>query len=217
MASVVGRPFLEHLLDYWISQGVERFVLCVEYLSESISNHFGNDYEGSSIEYSVDQGELGTGGAISLALSRFPQSGNFLVLNGDTYFPIPIPELEVGLRNTTSDWVIGLFSSTDLGRFTPVRTDTTDRVREIGPSMGNSDFGAEKDFLVNGGVYLAKGTSFGEASKSLQVPFSVEQGLMRLIETDKTRVLGLRFGVDFLDIGTPDDLARAQTMPDFQT
>lgn len=215
MADVAGRPFLEHLLDYWISQGVERFVLCVGYMSESISNHFGNDYKGSGIEYSIDQGELGTGGALSLALSRFPRSGNFLVLNGDTYFPIPIPKLEIGLRNTTSDWVIGLFPSTDLARFIPVRTDATDRVREMGPFVGNSDFGSERDFLVNGGVHLSKGAAFEEASRSLQAPFSVEQGLSRMIATDKARVLGLRFDVDFLDIGTPDDLSRAQTMPNF--
>ena len=215
MADVAGRPFLEHLLDYWISQGVDRFVLCVGYMSESISNHFGEDYKGSSIEYSIDQGELGTGGALSLALSRFPRSGNFLVLNGDTYFPIPIPKLEVGLRNTTSDWVIGLFPSTDLARFTPVRTDATDRVREMGPFVGDSVFGAERDFLVNGGVHLAKGAAFEEASRSLQAPFSVEQGLMKMIETEAVRVLGLRFDVDFLDIGTPDDLSRAQTMPNF--
>lgn len=215
MADVAGRPFLEHLLDYWISQGVDRFVLCVGYMSESISNHFGNDYKGSEIEYSIDQGELGTGGALSLALSRFPRSGNFLVLNGDTYFPIPISKLEVGLRNTTSDWVIGLFSSTDLARFTPVRTDATDRVREMGPFVGDSVFGAERDFLVNGGVHLSKGAAFEEASRSLQAPFSVEQGLSRMISTDKAQVLGLRFDVDFLDIGTPDDLSRAQTMPNF--
>jgi len=215
MADVAGRPFLEHLLDYWISQGVEQFVLCVGYMSEFISNHFGSHYKGSGIEYSVDEGELGTGGALSFALSKFPQSGNFLVLNGDTYFPIPIPELEAGLKKPGSDWVIGLFSSTDLARFTPILTDATDRVRELGPILGQSGFGAEKSFLVNGGVHLTKGAAFEEASRSLQAPFSVEQGLMRMIETDEAQVLGLRFGVDFLDIGTPDDLAKAQTIPNF--
>lgn len=215
MADVAGRPFLEHLLDYWISQGVERFVLCVGYMSEPISNHFGNHYKGSGIEYSIDQGELGTGGALSLALSRFPQPGNFLVLNGDTYFPIPIAELEARIKNLTSDWVMGLFPSTDLARFTPVRTDATNRVREMGPFVGDSVFGAERDLLVNGGVHLTKGAAYEEASRSLQAPFSVEQGLSRMIATDKARVLGLRFDVNFLDIGTPADLSRAQTMPNF--
>ena len=215
MADVAGRPFLEHLLDYWISQGVEEFVLCVGYMSESISNHFGNHYMGSGIEYSVDQGELGTGGALSFALSRFPQSGNFLVLNGDTYFPIPVPELEAGLKNVSSGWVIGLFQSNDTARYTPVRTDSTDRVREIGPSLGQSEFDTGQSFLVNGGVHLANGPVFEDASIGLNVPFSVEQGLMRIIETDDAPVIGLRFSVDLLDIGTPGDLERAQTMPDF--
>jgi NDP-sugar pyrophosphorylase family protein len=38
---------------------------------------------------------------------------------------------------------------------------------------------------------------------------------MRVIETDDAPVIGLRFSFDFLDIGTPDDLETAQTMPDF--
>jgi NDP-sugar pyrophosphorylase family protein len=36
-----------------------------------------------------------------------------------------------------------------------------------------------------------------------------------MIERDDAPVLGLRFSFDFLDIGTPDDLEKAQTMPDF--
>jgi D-glycero-alpha-D-manno-heptose 1-phosphate guanylyltransferase len=216
MAEVAGRPFLEHLLDYWISQGVEQFVLCVGYMSESISNHFGNHYMGSSIEYSVDQGELGTGGALSLALSRFPQTGNFLVLNGDTYFPIPIPELEAGLKNLSSGWVIGLFESNDTARYTPVRTDGRNMVQAVGPSLGQSELNSGQSFLVNGGFHMANVAVFEDASMSLKIPFSLEQGLMRMIETDEARVIGLRFSVDFLDIGTPDDLATAQTMPNFR-
>jgi len=35
LAPVGGRPFLEHQMAYWISQGVNRFILSVGYKAES--------------------------------------------------------------------------------------------------------------------------------------------------------------------------------------
>jgi D-glycero-alpha-D-manno-heptose 1-phosphate guanylyltransferase len=31
MAPIKGRPFLEYLLDYWINQGVKKFILSVSH------------------------------------------------------------------------------------------------------------------------------------------------------------------------------------------
>ena len=31
MAPIQGRPFLEHQMDYWLAQGVKRFVLSIGY------------------------------------------------------------------------------------------------------------------------------------------------------------------------------------------
>jgi D-glycero-alpha-D-manno-heptose 1-phosphate guanylyltransferase len=36
MAPIAGRPFLEHQMDYWIAEGVRRFVLSVGYKHERI-------------------------------------------------------------------------------------------------------------------------------------------------------------------------------------
>lgn len=41
MAPVAGHPFLEYLLDYWIAQGVRRFVLSVGYILTAIGNDYG--------------------------------------------------------------------------------------------------------------------------------------------------------------------------------
>src|SRR6266436_1070417 len=40
MAPINGRPFLELLLEYWIDQGVRRFVISVGYLAGRIREHF---------------------------------------------------------------------------------------------------------------------------------------------------------------------------------
>ena len=70
MAPVNGRPFLEYLIDYWIEQGVKRFVMSVGYLHQDIVRHFGYRYRGVEIDYSVEESPLGTGGALLLASSK---------------------------------------------------------------------------------------------------------------------------------------------------
>jgi len=71
MAPINGRPFLEYLLDYWINQGVDRFVLSVGYRHEIITEHFGNKYKEAQIEYVIEKTLLGTGGGCGTAHQRF--------------------------------------------------------------------------------------------------------------------------------------------------
>src|SRR5436305_245953 len=92
MAPVQGRPFLERLLDYWIGQGVRRAILAVGYMHETIRRHFGEQYRGCAITYSIEHEPLGTGGALVQALPLV-EGKTFLALNGDTYFAVPLATL----------------------------------------------------------------------------------------------------------------------------
>ena len=40
MAPIKNRPFLEYQMDYWMNQGINKFILSVGYLSDSIINYF---------------------------------------------------------------------------------------------------------------------------------------------------------------------------------
>ena len=86
MAPVGGRPFLEYQLEYWINQGISRFVLSVGYRHEAITEHFGSRYKGVELEYAVEEQPLGTGGGLLLAAEKLKQDTPFLLLNKDTYF-----------------------------------------------------------------------------------------------------------------------------------
>mgnify|MGYP006438891509 FL=1 len=81
MAPINHRPFLEYLMDYWILQGVTKFILSVGYLKDLIINHFGNKYKGISIEYVVESEQLGTGGGLLLASKNLESFLLFLVLH----------------------------------------------------------------------------------------------------------------------------------------
>lgn len=89
MAAVDDRPFLAYQIACLKRWGVDHVVLCVGYLHEHVSAHFGDGAAlGVRIDYSVEDHPLGTGGAVKWA-ERFVR-GPFLVLNGDTYFDIDL-------------------------------------------------------------------------------------------------------------------------------
>lgn len=82
MLKVAGRPILERLILHFVSFGVHRIFLSVNYLSEVIENYFGDGSRfGCQIEYLREEEPLGTGGSLSL-LQEAPSHPIF-VSNGD--------------------------------------------------------------------------------------------------------------------------------------
>jgi NDP-sugar pyrophosphorylase family protein len=87
LIDINGEPFAAHQLRLLRSQGVERVVFCVAYLSEVIRDFVGDGARFSlSVAYASDGPVLqGTGGAIRRAL---PLLGDrFFVVYGDSYLP----------------------------------------------------------------------------------------------------------------------------------
>lgn len=84
LIEVAGEPFLLHQLRQLARNGVERAVLCVGYLGETIERTIGTERFGIEISYSYDAPGLdGTLGAVRRALPLLGE--RFLVLYGDTY------------------------------------------------------------------------------------------------------------------------------------
>ncbi|TQQ80287.1 sugar phosphate nucleotidyltransferase [Halonotius roseus] len=82
MLPVVNKPLLEHVLEAVIDAGIEEIVFVVGYERDRIQTYFGNgDDWDVSIEYAVQENQLGTAHAVQQAESHV--DGDFLVLNGD--------------------------------------------------------------------------------------------------------------------------------------
>jgi NDP-sugar pyrophosphorylase family protein len=84
LAEVAGRPFLALLLDQLASAECQHVVLCTGHQAEQVEAAFGREYAGMRLAYSREQVQLGTGGAVRLALPLVEGDG-CLVLNGDSY------------------------------------------------------------------------------------------------------------------------------------
>lgn len=199
MADIAGRPFLEYLLDYLISQGVTRIILGVSYRHELIEAHFGTRFRGAEIRYSVESERRGTGGAIDQALTLAEES-NVLALNGDTLFAADLRRLMATHLEQRAVLTVALRVMSDCGRYGAVQLDTAGRI------TGFLEKQAAAGGLINGGIYCVN----REWYRALTLPhvFSFEQDVMEGLHKTHS-FAGVPFDCYFIDIGIPEDYHRA--------
>ena len=106
MAPIRGRPFLEILLGMLAAKKVQRVVLALGYMAETIRAHFGASYAGLQLDYVVEDAPLGTGGAIRLAMARCSRDHVF-VFNGDTYLDLEIAAVEQFWQQQRAPIIVG--------------------------------------------------------------------------------------------------------------
>lgn len=210
MAPINGRPFLEYLLDYWIDQGIDHFVLSVGYLHNIILNHFGKVYKGACIEYALETKPLGTGGGLLLACSLIDSEDSFLLLNGDTYFAVDLKKLIDFSFEQNTDWCLSLFRAQEDDRYMGLDLDDDGRIKSL-RSDSLCKFGA----LANGGAYWVNRIALIQANYRQNDSISLENDILPFATESGQSVYGLEFSGTFIDIGVPNDFIKAQKLPAF--
>jgi len=200
MAAVAGRPFLEILLDGLAAKGCGRVVLSLGYLAHKISGHFGAAYAGLQLDYVVEDHPLGTGGALRLALERC-DADHVYVFNGDTYLDLEMAAVERLWLANRRPIIVGR-AVPDTARYGRLQLDAAQR-----RVLGFSEKGAAGPGVINVGCYvMRRGQLDGHAPGSA---FSLEvdylAGAVRSEPFDVFVTAG-----HFIDIGVPEDYARAQ-------
>lgn len=84
MAEINGRPFLDFIIEYVLSFGLKRFILCSGYQAEYIDAYYSNRKLPFELILSRENTPLGTGGALKNA-QKLIKSTNLIVLNGDSF------------------------------------------------------------------------------------------------------------------------------------
>lgn len=214
MAVVAGRPFLEHLFDYLVFQGVTRIVLCLGYLSHVVENHFGDSYDGCSVLYSRETQPMGTGGALSQALLRFTTHKPFVVVNGDTYFPVNLSVLLDALRQES--WAIAAFLAGNRRRYGGLATGPHGQLIDFSIKPGKLSQVSGVRFRANSGVWVGNPAKISIPLLAQEAQYSLEEYLSKALKRDSATAVVHQFESTFIDIGLPADLARAQTMSEFQ-
>jgi D-glycero-alpha-D-manno-heptose 1-phosphate guanylyltransferase len=202
MASINNRPFLEYLMDFWIEQGVSNFILSVGYLKNKIIEHFGNEYKGANIKYTIELKPLGTGGALLLAGKDL--NDTFLVLNGDTFIEIDLKRFYSFHVKSESNWSIALFRTSNVSRYTGIDINKNGQINSLISELKNSDA------LANGGAYLMEPKIFDLLACNSRDCVSLENELLPNFVSNGGVLFGKEFKGKFIDIGIPEDFYRAQ-------
>lgn len=200
MAPIQGRPFLEMQLRMLDRQGFGHAVLAVGYLGHMIASHFGDHFGNVSLTYSIEDTPLGTGGAIQAAL-RECQRERVFVLNGDTYLELDYGAADHLWQAERCGVIIGreLLDTARYGRLTTSNGWVTGMVEK----------GVEGPGIVNAGCYVLSRTQLSDFVRP--PPFSFETDyLARILPTSPFRLFVT--GGLFIDIGVPEDFARAQDL-----
>ncbi len=201
MAPINGRPFLEHLMDNWINQGVTHFILSVGYLSEIIREHFGEQYRNASISYAIEETPLGTGGGLLMAAYDLRES--FLVLNGDTFFEVDLDKLVQYHKIRNSEWTFSLFRTTESKRYMGVDLDEEGVIRPFSMEV------VQAHYLANGGVYLMNPSVLNRLSYQRGSAASLENQILPEYRASGGLVYGMECPGKFIDIGVPEDYRNA--------
>ncbi len=148
MVEVNGRPISEYQID-WLAKeaNVEQVVFACGYKWERLKEHFGSSYQGVPVKYSVEDEQLGTGGAIKKAISASATEESFIVANGDIVTDLPLArmiESHAQAGEITGSMLVVPYKS----RFGVVKIDKLKMVR------GFDEKPAFPDVWINGGVYV---------------------------------------------------------------
>ena len=199
MAPVNGKPFLNYIIRYALSQGVTDFIFSLGYMHELIEDYLKLHHPTLHYKIVIEEEPLGTGGAILLA-SRQAQQKNVMVMNGDTLFKVNLPALMDFHEQHQSDITLALKPMRNFERYGVVQINQENHVQHF----------QEKKYydagLINGGVYVLHLPNFHQ----IQFPekFSFEKDYLEKY-VGSIKMMGLIQEGYFIDIGIPEDFERA--------
>lgn len=199
MADINGEPFLKHLLDYLINNGIERAVLSVGFRYEAIKEYFGNNYKNLELHYAVEEEPLGTGGGIINALNYTRENLVYLI-NGDTFFNVNLQELFHFHNQSKADFTLALKPMINFDRYGTVEMDN-DRIIKFNEKQ-YKDKG-----LINGGIYILN--KYLLETLPFALKFSFEKDFLENY-LNQFFINGCIVDNYFIDIGIPEDYQRAQ-------
>lgn len=172
LAPVEDKPFVTYLLDKLSDAGIEDVVICIGHKGQEIMLALGDTYGKCNLKYSYETSQLGTGGALRLAMPML-NTNPVLVMNGDTWCDVDLEDFYHRYKLYACD-----------------------------VSIVNAQHG--RGAIDSAGVYL-----FSRYFVS-KIPANMVVSLEERISREYKRPYLYYFGNHFIDIGTPEEYAKAE-------
>lgn len=188
---VGGRPIIDRNIELMRRAAIDDITVAVGYKADMLRNHLGN-----SVNYITEQQPLGTIGALAMLPC---DNRDVLVMNADLLTGVSIEQLFITHRNTHAEVTMGVIPYSVSVPYAVVETTDNGRVTALREKPTYT-------WQANAGIYIfapsvVKSLRPGER---IDAPELIEQVIAR-----GGRVSTCLIDGGWLDIGTPEDYARA--------
>ena len=192
-----GKPILEHIINRAKAAGIMEFVLAIHHLGEVIEEYFGNgQFLGVNISYIKEKSPLGTAGALGLIDPK--PTKPIIVANGDVITDIRFGDiLEFHSQNNAmATMAVQVYESEN--PFGVVQTK--------GISITDYEEKPIIRSLVNAGVYVLNPSALDFLEKGAECSMPT---LFEILRTESLKTIAFPLHENWLDLGSPSDLAKA--------
>ena len=208
MALVQEKPFLEHLMEFYIKKHKMKFIISIGYKGEFISSYFGSNIHGSTIEYVHEEAPLGTGGALNRVLNNTHiEEKLFFVINGDSFVDYNFLEMQDIHIKSMNDLTITTMYANEINRYGGLKVDKNSQ--QVTSFLSSK---CEIGEVANAGIYaFSNNHHIHSTLKNLAPKFSLESDFLPKYILEN-KVGYYHTDNKFLDIGVPRDYLKANKL-----
>tara|TARA_B100000886_G_scaffold200297_1_gene138226 strand:+ start:868 stop:1587 length:720 start_codon:yes stop_codon:yes gene_type:complete len=198
LAPVAEKPFIVHLIDHWLDQGVRDFVFLLHYKADQIEAVLGKvaaENETSNVRFRIIMEDipLGTGGSVLNAINEFGIDHDFLVANADTWLESGVQEISMLPPCVLAATRV---KNSERYGFLELSGETITNFLEKPKSQSN------EEVYVNSGLYHLTPSIFSRFARGAN--FSLEEDVFPfLVSIGQLSVV--KVSGSFIDIGVPGD------------
>ncbi|MEK6856417.1 MAG: NDP-sugar synthase [Nanoarchaeota archaeon] len=202
MVRVIGKPVLEHIIEWAKMNEINEVIIMSGYKSEQIEDYFGDGSKfGISITHSIEPYPLGSGGSIKLA-SKYAK-GTFCYINGDNICNVNLKNVfEFHKKNKADLTAVLIKKDTPYGDFLKIdeKNNVTELILKESGNIGN---------LAHAGLGIIEPKVLEIIDKEI---FNFEQVLFPKLIEERLNFKGYVTEEFIEDMGTPERLKKVEEM-----
>ncbi len=143
MVEVCGKPIVDWQIRWLKSHGVTSVVILANYMRDKLINHLGSGEKfGVKVAFAIEDGPLGTGGALKNAEHILGSDEQFLMVNGDIISNMNLKSLKLGKNDVAALALTPLKSP-----YGVIQTSNSKIIRfDEKPTL--------KEYWINAGIYV---------------------------------------------------------------
>lgn len=197
MVLIAGKPMIQHLIESVRDEGFSDFAISVNHHAEQIERHFGDGQRfGVAIQYLREERPLGTAGSLSL-LSPVPSEA-VVVINADVLSTSKVTSLVDHHRAHDTDMTVGVKLIETRSPYGVVVTNGH-RITELVEKPVRSE-------LVIAGVYVLHPRVLDLIEKGAHLDMT--DLISKVAQSGRASAYPIH--EEWLDLGTPDNLSKAE-------